>query len=141
VTVVRWPVELPCGVLLGSLQTGPRGSRLSTAPDYGQAKLRRRGPKIVPVSCIIAVSPDLRARFDRFWDEDTAGGTLPFLYRDQQLDGYQLADESGAWLETEDGSPIRMESWWLVQFDKQEPAYSRLSGNKFQIQFSIVVLP
>jgi hypothetical protein len=114
---------------------------LSTAPDYGAAKLRRRGPKIVPVSCIIAVSANLRARFDTFWDEDTVGGTLPFLYRDQQLDGYQLADESGAWLETDDGTPVRIESWWLVQFGQQEPAYSRLSGAKFQIQFSLVVLP
>lgn len=140
-TVLVWPEELPCGVLLESLQASPRGSRLSTAPDFGPAKLRRRGPKIMPVSCVITVNADQRARFDTFWDEDTLGGTLPFLYRDQQLDGYPLDDDLGSWLQTEDGAPLHMESWWLVQFGQQEPAYSRQSGNLFSIQFSLVVLP
>ena len=95
----------------------------------------------MPASCTITVSANQRARFDTFWDEDTAGGTLPFLYRDQQLDGYQATDESGSLLETEDGTPIQIESWWLVQFGQNEPAYTRQSGNRFQIQFDLVVLP
>lgn len=140
-TIPVWPNELPCGVLLESLQTAPRGSRLATAPDTGPAKLRRRGPKIVPVSCSITVNANLRARFDRFWDEDTETGTLPFLYRDQQTDGYPVEDDLGSRLQTEDGTPIRIESWWLVQFGQQEPAYSRQSGNLFTIQFSLIVLP
>lgn len=140
-TVPVWPDDLPCSVIMGSLQTAPRGSRLSTAPDYGPSKLRRRGPKIMAASGTVSVDANQRARFDRFWDEDTEGGTLPFLFRDHQLDGYQMTDEAGAWLETEDGTPIRIESWWLVQFGQQEPAYSRQSGNRFQIQFSLVVLP
>lgn len=76
-----------------------------------------------------------------FLGEDTAGGVLPFLFRDQQLDGYPLDDDLGSWLQTEDGTPLRIESWWLVQFGQQEPAYSRLSGRRFEIQFSLVVLP
>lgn len=66
---------------------------------------------------------------------------MPFLFRDQQLDGYPLDDDLGSWLQTEDGTPLRIESWWLVQFGQQEPAYSRLSGRRFEIQFSLVVLP
>lgn len=136
-----WPEDLPCSVIMGSLQTAPRGSRLSTAAEVGPAKQRRRGPKIMPVSCVIKVSADQRARFDRFWDEETEGGTAPFLYRDQQLDGYRLGNEDSALLLTDSDAPLVIESWWLVQFGQQQPAYSRVTGRVFQISFALIVLP
>jgi hypothetical protein len=140
-TVVVWPDDLPCSVTLDGLQTGPRGTRLLTATDTGLGKIRRRGPRLSSMSGLLRVTQDQRARFDCFWEEDTAGGVLPFLFRDQQLDGYPLDGGLGSWLQTEDGTPLRIESWWLVQFGQQEPAYSRLSGRRFQIQFSLVILP
>jgi hypothetical protein len=141
VSVIVWPDDLPCSVTTDSLATGPRGSRLATAPDIGPAKLRRRGPKVAAATGILHVTQDQRARFDRFWEEDTTGGVLPFLFRDQQVDGYPLEDDLGAWLQTETGEPIRIESWWLCQFGQQDPAYTRLTGRRFRIQISLIILP
>lgn len=95
----------------------------------------------MPVSCVMKVSADQRARFDRFWDEETGGGTAPFLFRDQQLDSYRLGTDLGAGLQTESGVPLKIESWWLVQFGQQQPAYSRVTGRVFQISFELIVLP
>jgi len=141
VSIIVWPEELSCTVITDSLGTGPRGTRLSTATDAGIGKLRRRGPKVGQATGILHVTQDQRARFDRFWEEDTAGGVLPFLFRDQQLDGYPLADDLGAWLQTETGEPIRIESWWLCHFGQQDPAYTRVTGRRFRIQISLVILP
>ena len=140
-SIIVWPEELSCTVITDSLGTGPRGTRLSTATDAGIGKLRRRGPKVGQATGILHVTQDQRARFDRFWEEDTAGGVLPFLFRDQQLDGYPLADDLGAWLQTETDEPIRIESWWLCHFGQQDPAYTRVTGRRFRIQISLVILP
>ena len=126
---------------MGSLQTAPRGSRLITAPESGVPKQRSRGPKLSSVSCVVKASADQRARFDRFWEEEVGGGTAPFLFRDQQIDGYRLGTETGAQLLTEDDVPLQIESWWLVQFGQQQPAYSRVTGRVFQISFDLIVLP
>jgi hypothetical protein len=141
VSIPVWPDDLPCSVIMGSLQTAPRGVRLATAPDAGPPKQRRRGPKTMPVSCVIKVSANQRARFDRFWEDDTGGGVAPFLFRDQLIDGYKLGNELGQVLLTEAGAPITIGSWWLVQFGQQQPAYSRVTGRVFQISFDLIVLP
>lgn len=140
-TIPVWPDDLPCSVIMGSLQTGIRGSRLSTAPDAGQAKLRRRGPLVRPVSCAMKVGANQRARFDLFWEEEVDCGVLPFLFRDQQLDGYRLGDGVGLTLLDDVGNSVIIESWWLVQFGKTEPSFTRISGSTFQITFDLIVLP
>lgn len=136
-----WPEDLPCSVIMGSLQTSARGGRIATATESGIAKQRPRGPKTRPVSCVVKASADQRARFDRFWDEETLSGTSPFLFRDQQFNAYHLGTDIGAQLQTDEGVPLKIESWWLVQFGQQQPAFSRVTGRVFQIQFDLVVLP
>lgn len=140
-TVPVWPSQLPQQTLVQGFQASVRGKRLTTAMDTGPGKQRRRGAPVRPVTCAIMVDADNRALFDVFFDEDCVGGTLPFLIPDQQLDGLLLDDQDSLLLETEDGSPLILESWWLCCFGTSEPATSAVAGNWFSIQFDLLVLP
>ncbi|MDB5618471.1 MAG: hypothetical protein JWQ24_2709 [Tardiphaga sp.] len=84
---------------------------------------------------------NLRARFDRFYEEEVNFGITPFLIPDQQIDGTGLFDEYGGPLMDESGIPIVIESWWLVQFGQTQPATVAIGGATFTIQFDLVVLP
>jgi hypothetical protein len=122
-------------------QSSARGNRLRTAPDSGPAKQRRRGPLVRPATIAILVDQDGRARFDRFFDEETVSGTAPFLFPDQQMDNYLAEDEGGLVLQDETGTPIIIESWWLVQFGQNQPAFTAVSGHLYNVQFDLVILP
>ncbi|WP_299808744.1 hypothetical protein [Tardiphaga sp.] len=140
-TMPVWPDDLPQRSLIQPFQASVRGNRLSTATDTGPAKQRRRGPAIRPVTCGIMVGMNLRARFDRFYEEEVNFGITPFLIPDQQIDGTGLFDEYGGPLMDESGIPIVIESWWLVQFGQTQPATVAIGGATFTIQFDLVVLP
>lgn len=136
-----WPDDLPRFVLVDGFQSSPRGTRLKTAMDIGPGKQRRRGPKIASQSSIIDVDSDQRARFERFWDEDVAGGSLPFLIRDHLSDGRDLSNDSGAPLLSSDGLLLIIESWNLVQFGQNDPVYTAIGPLEFRVQFEVVLLP
>lgn len=140
-TIPVWPVDLPQRVLVQGFQSSVRGNRLTTAPEIGPVKQRRRGPAVRPVTCAITVEMDGRARFDRFYEEDLNFGVTPFLIPDQQVDGNMLSDEVWNALLDDNGSLLIAESWWLVQFAQDQPAVSAPDGLIFTIQFGLVVLP
>lgn len=140
-TIPVWPADLPQRVLVQGFQSGVRGNRLTTAPDAGLVKQRRRGPAVRPVTCAVTVEMDGRARFDRFYEEELNFGVAPFLIPDQQVDGNLLSDELWNALLDENGHLLIAESWWLVQFSQNQPAVSAAEGLLFNIQFSLVVLP
>lgn len=140
-TIPVWPSELPQRSLVQPFQSSARGNRLRTAPDSGPAKQRRRGPLVRPATIAILVDQDGRARFDRFFDEDTDSGTAPFLFPDQQFDNYLAQNDAGLVLEDETGAPIIIESWWLVQFGQNQPAFTAVSGHFYNVQFDLTILP
>lgn len=140
-TIPVWPSDLPQRSLSQAFQASTRGNRLTTATDTGPAKQRRRGPSVRPVTCAIIVDMDGRALFDQFYEEGVGFGVTPFLIPDQQLDGGLLNDESWLLLEDEVGTPLIIESWWLVQFGSNQPATTAIDGIWFTIQFDLVVLP
>jgi hypothetical protein len=140
-TIPIWPIDLPQRSLVQGFQSSARGNRLTTAPDVGPSKQRRRGPAIRPVTCAIMVEMDGRARFDRFFEEELNFGVTPFLLPDQQIDGNALYDESWNVLLDENDVPIVIDQWWLAQFGQSQPATSAISGMIFTIQFDLLVLP
>lgn len=140
-TIPVWPSDLPQRSLVQGFQASVRGNRLTTAPDTGPAKQRRRGPSVRPVTCAIMVEMDGRAQFDQFYEEELDFGVTPFLVPDQQIDNTLLSDETWNMLQDENGNPIVTESWWLVQFGQNQPAVTAVDGLLFTIQFDLVVLP
>lgn len=140
-TIPVWPADLPQRSLVQGFQSAARGNRLTTAPDTGPSKQRRRGPAVRPVTCSIMVGMDGRAQFDQFYEEELNFGVTPFLIPDQQIDGTLLSNEMWNGLEDENGNSLIIESWWLVQFGQNQPAVSAASAQLFTIQFDLVVLP
>lgn len=140
-TIPIWPIDLPQRSLVQGFQSSVRGNRLTTAPDVGQAKQRRRGPAVRPVTCAVMVDFDGRAQFDQFYEEELNFGVTPFLIPDQQIDDTQMSDELWNWLADESGNPLIIESWWLVQFGQNQPAVTAVDGLLFTVQFDLVVLP
>ena len=140
-TIPIWPLDLPQRSLVQGFQSSVRGNRLTTAPDAGPAKQRRRGPAVRPITCTVMVDFDGRAQFDQFYEEELNFGVTPFLIPDQQIDDTLLSDESWSWLADESGNPLIIESWWLAQFGQNQPAVTAVDGLLFTIQFDLVVLP
>jgi hypothetical protein len=141
-TIPVWPDDLPQQVLVNGFNASARGNRLVTAMDSGPPKQRRRGPLLRPVQASIFVDQDGRSRFDRFFDEEVINGTQPFLIPDQNHDGLDLfSDTLGEQLQDENGNPLLIESWWLVQFGQNQPALSASSAFLYTIQFDLIVLP
>lgn len=138
-----WPSDLPQRFLRDGFSRTLADGRLSTKMERGPAK-RRRGSSaaVVPVTAAIDVPVDLAARFERFWDEDTAGGSLPFLLPDQLLDGLPLQADLGIPLLDPKGLPILATSWWLAIFaGDQAPSIKNVAGAWFRVSFAIEVLP
>jgi len=85
-TVPLWPFELP-RPRRDSYQHQIGDGRLKSQPDAGPSHLRRRSSTPAAVTMAIDVSRDQRARFERFWREDTADASLPFFIPDASTDG------------------------------------------------------
>ena len=90
---------------------------MKTPPEVGPVKLRPRfssapAPVVGQMRCTL----NEKARMERFWNEDTSGGVLPFVFPDQVYNNTILMTEEGEPILTEDDEIILVESWWLVQF-------------------------
>ncbi|MEZ0253573.1 MAG: hypothetical protein ACAH20_21885, partial [Methylobacteriaceae bacterium] len=93
-TIPVWPTDLPQRVLADSYSEGLGNGRLRTAMETGLPKMRRRFTLAArPVSAAFRVSADGKARIERFFNEETGGGTLPFLMPDQTHDALALTNE------------------------------------------------
>ena len=145
-SIAIWPQDLPQRVLADGYQEGVRDGRLVQAMDKGPPKMRRRTSAAVkPVQAAMVVDFNGRARFERFWNDDTAGGVLPFYVRDQALDSLALgvsADgEAAGPLLTAHGAPVLIAASWLCQFAEEPPSVTAMDGIWFRISFGLLVLP
>ena len=141
-TIPVWPSTLPAKFLTEGFTKGVPDGRLRTAMETGPAKMRRRTrAATTPVTVQFYASLDQVARLEAFWSEDTGGGTLPFLVRDQLRDGQPLSDGTGGILSDEAGNPLTIEGWWLVTFGEQPPQIGLRSGQTARISMALLILP
>lgn len=137
-----WPADLPQRLLQDGYSYGFADGRLKTPMEAGPAKMRRRfssAPR--PVAGQFYGSEDDIARLERFWNEETAGGSLPFLIPDQNRDALRLATDDGLQLLDDQGRPLINTAWWLVMFGDSPPQKAVVSGLIHKASFTLVVLP
>jgi hypothetical protein len=138
-----WPPDLPQKMLVEGYGRGFADGRLRTQTDTGPGKMRRRYSSAVkPVTGQFMVSSDEAARLERFWDEETSGGSKPFLIPNQTNDGLTLETASGDELLASDGSGVALSSWWLVMFG-DAPNVAPLSGavDLYRVTIQLNVMP
>jgi len=137
-----WPTDLPRRVLRQGFSQGFADGRLSTKMEAGPTKSRRRFSSAVkPIQAALDVPLDGKMRLERFWDEDTAGGSLPFLMPDPMSDGLALLTLDGVPLLDQDGAPLLNTAMWLVKFGDTPPSAANTAGIWYRVTFSLAVLP
>ena len=156
--MILWPAELPQRSMTDAFNEALGDGRLRTPMEAGPPKVRRRFSTAVrPVQTKLFLTLNEKARLDRFWCEDTKGGSLPFLLPDQVYDGATLLDANGNAITCPDGNSmlvdgnvipetlggvITITAWWLVMFGDQPPAYATPSyGEIWTASFSVSVMP
>jgi hypothetical protein len=141
-TIPAWPADLPQWMTAPDFRVTFPDPRLKTAMESGPNKLRRRVSNTSkPVSGVLRCTQAQLARLERFWNEDTRSGTLPFMFPDQVYDGAFLLTESGEPLLTESDVQILVAGWWLVQFDGPPASTPRQRSTVFTVTVSLNVLP
>ncbi|MER8762897.1 hypothetical protein [Mesorhizobium sp. M0968] len=111
------------------------------AEDAGPPNVRRRFSAVASsVSFSTQLDRSQLARFDRFYDEETKQGTLPFLLSDPGTDGWPLLSDDGTPLLTDEGVPILMAETWLCLFGQQLPVVAAMDMI-WKVTFQVVVMP
>ncbi len=139
-TLPSWPTDLiePVGdnwkLLRGSARRRGQG-------DQGPPRMRRGISKAVDqVQMSFVVTHNERARFERFYVEETSEGALPFLMPDWSRNGDYLTMADGTFLTDASGNRLTIAATWLCMFGEQSPAYGAI-GAHWQLSFSVTVLP
>lgn len=139
-SVAIWPETLPPPKRSGyreqyrdprrpkSGDTGPPGWRLG-APAAGR-----------DVAMTLGLHRALLGDFERFFEDDTQYGSLPFRMPAPSSDGWSLLNQDGAPLLTPDGTPLLLAANWLCLFAKDPPVIVP-AGVRFNLSFAVVVLP
>lgn len=137
-----WPIELPQRFLASGYSEKLRDGRLFVRTSAGPGKARRRfSSAVIPVSGSIYATHMQKARFERFWYEDTGGGVKAFALPDQTRDGIDLYTSDDAPLLMGDDTPLVVTSRWLAMFSPDAPSFTPMGGGYFSVSFSINVLP
>ncbi len=115
--VLVWPSDLPQFVAKDDLRIGRPDTRQMTPIELGDERVMRGQSRGRPkVTADLYLDFEQKLRFERWVDDDTGGGTEPFLFPAIALHNFPLL-EGGEILLDFDGSPILASSWWLVRFD------------------------
>ncbi|WP_275789682.1 hypothetical protein [Pararhizobium gei] len=137
--MLTWPAELPLPNREG-WQRGledPRQDRTSTAGPVLPRLIH--GVIIRNVSLVMDIDRAQLAVFDRFLEDDTAIGSLPFLMPDPITDGWPALTSSGQPILMPDGRPLLMSSRKRCYFGKPLPTDVPI-GNRFRVSYRLVVL-
>lgn len=139
-TVATWPTSLPKPLRTG-YQTQILDPRLKRSAASGPPGYRRRWSSVArSVALTIDVPRADKAVFDGFYEVTTDFGALPFWMPDPTTDGWPLLTDTGAPVLDGDGTPILMSAQWLCLFGDTTPV-ATIQGVRFQIAFSVVVMP
>jgi hypothetical protein len=141
-TIPVWPSDLPDRFLQDGYSESFPDGRLRTPTDAGPGKVRKRFRRAVrPVSAQMLLTVDQLVILNRFWDEDTGGGSLVFAVPAQTLDGLPLAGPDGVLLVSPDDTTILVSSWWLARFGDNAPVVTPVSGSLYRVGFPLTVMP
>lgn len=141
-SLLVWPDDLPQRFQRDGFSQGFGDGRLRTSMETGPQKTRRRFSSVTrPLQVTMDERADAFARLHRFYDDDTKGGSLPFLIRDQMQDGLPLGTEDGAILQDETGADLLFESWLLVMFGDAPPTPQDRGGGWYRSTFPLVIMP
>lgn len=86
------------------------------------------------------VSHDQRGRFDRFFDDETEQGALPFLVPSWGIDNVGLLAADGLDLLTHEDAPLLIAATWVCMFGQTMPSVVPM-GLQWRISFDLVILP
>lgn len=137
---LAWPDELP-RPLRDSWNRSPQDARQKRPTEAGPPGFRRRFSSAAKlVSMAVELDKNQQMIFWRFYEEDTAMGSLPFTMADPTTDGWPMLDGAGNPMLTDEGMPILLSAQWLCLFGEQVPTES-LKGVRFRIAFSVAVMP
>lgn len=141
-TTPIWPSSLPQRVLRDGYSEQSQDGRLFTRTSAGPPKLRRRYSRVlktVPASVVITYEE--KAILEQFAEEETVGGSVPFLIPDQSHDDISFGDEDSDFLMDENGDYLVDKANWLVIFAQNElPRYEPF-GVQWKASFTLTVLP
>ncbi|PJI56004.1 hypothetical protein CTI14_00275 [Methylobacterium radiotolerans] len=141
-TFPTWPADLPQKLITDGYSYSFADGRLKTAMDAGPPKMRRRfSAAVKAVAGQFYGGVDDVVRLERFWNEETAGGTLPFLIPDQNLDGIGLQTEAGVQILDQSGQSLLNTGTWLVMFGDTPPSGQVVSGTIYKATLSLTILP
>jgi hypothetical protein len=140
VTLPSYPPELPRPNRDGYRVARGDGRSIGRQDAGPPTRRRRFSSTVTTLSLSIDLSRSLKARFDRFYDEETAGGTLPFLMPDPATDGTELLTIGGVPLLTAGGVPLLIARTWLCVFGDQLPVETP-RGVEWRVSFTLLVLP
>ncbi|MDX8354361.1 hypothetical protein [Cognatiyoonia sp. IB215182] len=139
-SVAIWPAELPKPSREGyQAQRVDARARRSGGPVPGYRRRFSSAPELVSLS-LIDVPRALKEVFDNFYRLTTADGVLPFLMPDPVTDGWPLLGPDGQSILQGDHRPVLLSAQWLCLFGDQPPVET-ISGVRFDIAFSVAVLP
>lgn len=137
-----WPSDLPQRLGIEGYGQGLADGRLRTSMEAGPPKMRRRFSSAAkPVQGQFLGFANDHARLERFWNEETGGGSLPFLLPDQTRDALPLLTDDGTPLLDDQGRPLINTAWWLCLFGENPPALAAVGGPIYRITVSFTVLP
>lgn len=139
--ILTWPSELPRPER-NSWQSAPQEARRKTQSDVGPVRWRRRFSSVArSISLSVILTRDLRAVFDRFYDDDCAHGSRLFWMPDPTTDGWPMLTGDGDELLLPDGSPVLLSARWLCSWGDQLPTETIHGQVEFKKSFNITVLP
>lgn len=138
-SVAHWPESLP-PVLRAPFNASRMEGRRRKSSEGVPAYKRRFSRTALRVVLGIEATAAQRAVFHAFFDDDTAGGSLPFVLPDPTLDGQRLLTGSGDVLLHSNGQPLLIAANWLCLFGDELPQ-EQIVGGRFAITFSVWVLP
>ncbi len=143
--IIVWPFDCPQTVTVTNHRQQIGDGRLRSDTDSGPGKVGRRfSSTIRPIVGDLIVTTSQKIRIERFWDEDTQGGSLPFLFPAISTNNCPLLDSDGVPFLDFDGARILDCDWWLARFsDQAEPPGFVPRGNsgEWTCSLALQVLP
>ncbi|MEP2437591.1 MAG: hypothetical protein ABJH93_11905, partial [Roseibium sp.] len=117
-------------------------SRRRAQGDQGPPRMRRGISKAVDqMQMTLLLTHNERARFERFYREETSEGALPFLMPDWSRNGDLLTMADGTVLTDASGNRLTMSVIVPCLFSTDQlPSYAAI-GAHWQLAFVITVLP
>jgi hypothetical protein len=135
-----WPQELRKPLTEG-FQQGREDNRLLSRAERGPPRVRRGMSKATEaVGVAFHVSHDHRARFNRFYDEETDQGALPFLVPSWGIDNHDLMTAGGLNLLDHEDTPLLIAATRVCLFGQSMPTVVPM-GLEWRISFDLVILP